>query len=150
MNANPRGTRASARLRGASESDVWQEIPPEWLHDDGSTSANGVDASDDESVKKETLVAGAFGSSGSELTELSELSEIEEDEEDEDQDENMGADEEEQDEEADEKEDEEAEEEPQAAAVATKDDEENPPLPEGFVEWETVSSTPQREYKTWN
>jgi hypothetical protein len=135
---NPRSSRGSARLRGADLEDVWQEIPPEWLHEDekdenykDSTShaANGShvqydeegEEEADEEKPKEEEKDDPFGSDGSALTDLSELTDLDSEPEDNDKKEEVDEDED----------DEEVKPPPQ-------EEDNDPPLPEGFIEWETV------------
>ena len=131
------GTRLSSRLRGKTESeDEWQPIPDEWL-----AGGSGMKTDDEEYIADTPRRSSARLSSArtreiasrhtrveseneSDLTELSEGGEEEEEEEE-------GG--------VEEGAEEEVYEEPEPEPEPEKEPEE-PPVPENFVEWETVST----------
>lgn len=134
----PSGIRVSARLRGNLADDEWQEVPDEWL------SPSGHDGTEGE--EKTLPNAKARLKTGLETDEdsVSDLTELSEDDDTNEGDAQEQADAEE-DEEPDVK-DEESEAEsvpvpdkPNGKIDVYEEDEELPSLPEGFIEWETVS-----------
>ncbi|KAG0708112.1 hypothetical protein DFH29DRAFT_1047975 [Suillus ampliporus] len=136
----PSGIRVSARLRGALAEDEWQEVPEEWLSVSG---YDGKEGDEKTLPKAKTRLKTGLESDEESVSDLTELSEDEETEEEDAQ------------EEADKEESEEPsvkDEETEAEFVPApdksngkidddKEDEDLPPLPEGFVEWETICIT---------
>ncbi|KAK0204592.1 hypothetical protein DFS33DRAFT_1258860 [Desarmillaria ectypa] len=125
--STPRGTRNSARLRGAQSDDEWQAVPEEWLNE----GVNGSRNSRSKTLKAKTGLE-SEGSSISDLTDLSEEESEEKPEEDEGD---------------------EDEEEDQEDAEGEEDEEDDPPEPiveqpeeqyqalADFIEWETICAT---------
>ncbi|KAK0480265.1 hypothetical protein IW261DRAFT_1477011 [Armillaria novae-zelandiae] len=130
--STPRGTRNSARLRGAQNDDEWQAVPEEWLNE----TANGSRNTRSKSAKKTGLES--EGSSISDLTDLSEEESEEkpEDEGEEDDDDDDEADEEVADQEEDREDDEDEPPEP-----VVEQPEEQYQVPADFIEWETICVT---------
>ncbi len=120
--STPRGTRNSARLRGAQNDDEWQAVPEEWLNE----SVNGSRNTRSKNLKKTGLE-----SEGSSISDLTDLSEEESEEKPEDE-------EEEDEEEADQEEGEEDEEDEPPESVVEQPEEQYQ-VPADFIEWETVS-----------
>ncbi|KAG1717855.1 uncharacterized protein EDB91DRAFT_1188088 [Suillus paluster] len=135
----PSGIRVSARLRGTLAEDEWQEVPEEWL------SVNARDGKKGEEKmlpKAKTRLKTGLESDEESVSDLTELSEDESTNEDAE-------------EEADKEESEEPsikDEEAEAEFVPApnksngkidvdEEDEDHPPLPEGFIEWETICIT---------
>ncbi|KAK7051068.1 hypothetical protein VNI00_005180 [Paramarasmius palmivorus] len=118
--SRPLGTRISARLRGAQEDDdEWQAIPAEWLDKKDEDEDDG-----DEDEDKTGLDSSAL----SDLTELSDADNEDDVEEEEEREEETEEDDD----------DEGAAEEVNEPKV---EEPEEPALPEGFVEWETICVT---------
>ncbi|SJK99960.1 uncharacterized protein ARMOST_03271 [Armillaria ostoyae] len=123
--STPRGTRNSARLRGAQNDDEWQAVPEEWLNE----SVNGSRNTRSKNSKKTGLE-----SEGSSISDLTDLSEEESEGKPEDEEE------EEEEEEADQEEDgEDEEDEPPEPVV--EQPEEQYQVPADFIEWETICVT---------
>ncbi|KAG6825696.1 hypothetical protein H0H92_002791 [Tricholoma furcatifolium] len=143
------GVRSSRRLRGDEEEDEWQSVPEEWLNDDEeSKPSKGTKAKASRAKESEKTGLEDGDSDISELTELSEDSEEEKDDEDQDggdgEDEGEGGDEDEQQEEESHQVKEEVVQslpETPAEPVDRQKLQEQPVLPEGFIEWETICVT---------
>lgn len=135
------GTRSSRRLRGNKEDDdddEWQAVPEEWLNGDEDSKTLRVNGKRG-ATREYTKATWEDGSEISELTELTEesgKSKPEDDGEDEDEDEDEERKTEKQ---PVEEEKGQAVLEPSLVPVDYRGLEEQP-LPEGFVEWETVRS----------
>lgn len=138
----PSGIRVSARLRGNLADDEWQEVPDEWL---SPSVHDGTEEEEKTPPKAKARLKTGLESDDDSVSDLTELSE--------DDDTNEGDAQEEADADEDEDEDEEPDvkdEESEAESVPVPDkpngkidideeDNELPFLPEGFIEWETVS-----------
>jgi hypothetical protein len=136
----PSGIRVSARLRGNMADDEWQEVPDEWL---SPSVHDGTEGEEKTPPKANARLKTGLESDEDSVSDLTELSE------DDDTDEGDAR------EEADAEEDEELDvkdEESEAGSMPVPDkpngkidvdeeDEELPPLPEGFIEWETICIT---------
>lgn len=133
----PTGIRVSARLRGSAvEDDGWQEVPDEWLGDNKSHAKSGPMLSGKKRIKT------GLESDDSSISELTELSDGEDDAAgvERDIDEKPVVDTEVTNPTSAEK-DTELEAEDQQEVAKLVDPPITPPLPDDFVEWETVSIT---------
>ncbi|KAF9243566.1 hypothetical protein BU15DRAFT_42854 [Melanogaster broomeanus] len=118
----PAGIRVSARLRGpAFEEDEWQEVPEEWLT---TSNSNKEPQPDPPPVGKKKLKTGLESDDDS-ISDLTELSEDEDEEAEGDTEVDPGDQQDEQ----------------PKAADQDIDDDLPPPIPENFVEWETMCVT---------
>ncbi|KAG6878075.1 hypothetical protein C0992_008655 [Termitomyces sp. T32_za158] len=141
------GTRSSRRLRGSIDDDDdgddgWQAVPEEWLN--GDEDINSPRANGKRGAKEYAKATWESGSEISELTELTEESSKSKTEDDEDEIEDESEDEVEgQKAEKQPVEEEEAQAvlEPPSVPAENRGLEEQPALPEGFVEWETICVT---------
>jgi hypothetical protein len=124
--ARSRGTRISARLRGAEDGEEWQEVPEEWLKADAkATDKSAGRGSRRTRSQRPPTPSPALGSGEeSELTELSDLSEDEDKDDDDDDASPMVV---------------EAEIPDKEPSPEPQEEEAPPALPADFVEWETVS-----------